>query len=730
MLMTMKKLTALLATGMLVASLSAADTRKWTDQKGKQIQAEMTGMRDGKVLLKLSNGKVAPVPLSILSEEDQEYIRNHAPMDLSAASRTIDKMVLNKLKASYQGIVQELEKTKRTPVSASFPVKDKIKKVEDLEYVKRMTYEQLDDPLTDEQFVRRIYLDVAGRIPTYTETVEFLDGRERDKRSKLIDELLDSEAFTSHFFNYMSDLLRIRDGISMNGLNGLKAEAYMDWSKDQIRNNRPWDEWVSDMVAAEGFYWDNPATGYLLTDQGMPLCNLSNTFTVFTGTEITCAQCHDHPFEEIYQMDFYRLAAFFGGTNLRAGGSTEEGSMAMRKLKELQAEWRKRHAGKKPMPRFPRQVQDTLNAHRYYVKDTSKPMVKLPHDYKYDDADPFNPVYPAAYFGERVELDEHESARHAFATWLTSKENPRFTINIVNRLWQFAFGLAQIEPVYNIPGHLSGQAQNYELLKYLEELMHELDYDIKAFLRVLYNTKTYQREANRVSPTLAQVAQGEYHFPAPVLRRMSAEQMWDSLVALTTNQPEAARSRTLEQYRKLMHSNWSSMNLEQAKMTANRIRSLGAVQVGNGSKGDAEMSSMTEMKGSYGRNKNGQLDDLVIRASERRLPDRGNLLLSSFGQSDKMIIEGGHKMGSIPQVMFLLNGKLTNQMISRPDSAVMRNAREAGAQSDGVDVVYLSILNRRPRSEEARTAMSLVEGDDYTDLIWALLNSREFMFIQ
>ena len=78
---------------------------------------------------------------------------------------------------------------------------------------------------------------------------------------------------------------------------------------------------VKEMITAKGKIWDNPAAGYLMTDTGMRLCNLSNTFTVFLGTEITCAQCHDHPFEEIYQADFFKLATFMGQTEERGGGN-------------------------------------------------------------------------------------------------------------------------------------------------------------------------------------------------------------------------------------------------------------------------------------------------------------------------------------------------------------------------------------------------------------------------
>jgi hypothetical protein len=574
--------------------------------------------------------------------------------------------------------------------------------------------------MNDEQFVRRIYLDVAGRIPTYDETVAFLDSRERDKRGKLINDLLDSEAFVSNFFNYYSDLLRVRDGISMNGINGLKANAYADWLKDQIRANTPWNTVVAELVAAEGYFWDNPATGYMLTDMGMQLCNLSNTFTIFTGTEITCAQCHDHPFEEVYQMDFYKMAAFFGRMEygIYPGETGELKKVADAQRKAYQEEWKKRNEGKTPMPRFDQQLEDILGSYRYHLGDGSNNKTKLPHDYKYDDAEPNQTIEPSAYFGDIVKLEDYESPRKAFAAWLTSKDNPRFTVNIVNRLWKHVFGLAQIEPVHNIPGHLDGQAQNYELLQYLEQLMKDLDYSMKDFLRVLYNTQSYQREANHYSPTLAQIDQGEYHFSAPVMRRMSAEQIWDSMVALTIDQPEAIQRRVLEDYREFMHTDWSKLSLDQALEFKAKYASMGAPSMMM----EGEESMMDAVQG-------GRRGDMMIRASEMRLPENVGSILYEFGQSDKQLIENANRLGSIPQVMMMLNGNMTNQMMIRDNVALVKRCKEAG-ESKGIDVAFLSILQRRPSSDEAQASKSLVNGDDFSDLIWALLNTREFMFIQ
>ena len=156
----------------------------------------------------------------------------------------------------------------------------------------------------DEQFVRRVYLDVIGRIPSYEETTTFLKDPDPMKRSKLINMLLDSEGYASHMFNYFAEMLRVRHNLDQANLRG---DDYVNWLRRQVSGNRPWDQMVYAMLTAEGKMWsedpnpndgwdDKGAAGYLLRDAGMQLDNLANTLTVFLGTDVACAQCPDHPF--------------------------------------------------------------------------------------------------------------------------------------------------------------------------------------------------------------------------------------------------------------------------------------------------------------------------------------------------------------------------------------------------------------------------------------------------
>ncbi|MFT5469195.1 MAG: hypothetical protein ACI8UO_004310, partial [Verrucomicrobiales bacterium] len=680
----MKQLSLLLlATLMAAGSLFSAEMRTWTDNKGTKMTAEMIKIDLGaaKVHLKQENGKTIEFPIGLLSVADRGYLRENMPINPSTAPFEIDKMVFEKLKVANAEIKAAKETLK---TNTKLSREDKLKEWDLLTFKETMTY---PTPATDDaRFLRRVYLDIAGRIPTYDEATTFLASSNPKKREQLIDQLLDSDAFVSHFFNYMSDLLRIRDGISMGGFANLKGAAYAEWVKDQIRGDLKWDDFVTEVLAAEGYFWENPATGYLLTDFGMELCNLSNTFTIFAGTEITCAQCHDHPFEEIYQMDFYKMAAFFGKLQYELPDAKVM-TMLGTKRKEFDA------AAKKAEKNIG-SLANIFDSYRLRMGEAGEYKTELPFDYKYDDADPLQKISPSTYFGDIMDVERHSSPRAAFATWLTSKDNPRFTINIANRLWKHVFGLGQVEPVFNVPGHLDGQAQNYELLIFLELLMKEVDYDVKDFLRILYRSQTYQRESCHHSPTLGMIDKGEFHFPAPVLRRMSAEQMWDSLVAMAVPNPEEQQVRVLDGYREIMSTDWSALNYQQAMEVSGRYDNLGRGGM---------------MAPPNRRNRNQQAAP-TRRASEMGLPARNGSFLFTFGQSDKAFIENYSKVGTIPQVMLLLNGQVTNAVMTSKDRAIVQVAAQARGKNDGIDRCFLSVLSRRATAIERDYAKDLVRG--------------------
>ncbi len=383
---------------------------------------------------------------------------------------------------------------------------------------------------SDGTFVRRAHLDIIGRIPTLQETQAFLRSTDKGKRAKLIDQLLASEGYAQHMFHFWADLLRVQSRAN-GGQGDMTSKPYLEHVKRRIRENMPYDAFVRELLTAQGKVWDNPAIGYYMRDIGMPLDNLSNTTRVFLGTRIECAQCHNHPFDKWTQMQFYQMAAFTYPLETNFTGVAEKGP-----LMDL-----KRAADKKPelavQTRHIGRVFENLGDFVRYSKVQALPtrVLKLPHDYQYTDAKPQEAVKSATMLGKPISGD-----LQAFADWMTAPENPRFTKVIANRLWKKVFGVGLIEPVDEIMDNTV--AMNPELMKHLEQLMIASRYDVKAFLRVLYNTQAYQNEATKTELVPGEV----HHFTGPVLRRMTAEQIYDSFVTLIHPTPDLPRRKGID----------------------------------------------------------------------------------------------------------------------------------------------------------------------------------------
>jgi hypothetical protein len=435
------------------------------------------------------------------------------------------------------------------------------------------------NPSTDDNtFVRRIYLDTIGRIPTTRETEEFIASKASDKRSKLIDKLLASEGYVQHFFNYWADVLRAQSNGNQTGQ--ITGAAYTSFIKQSLRENKPYDQFVREMIAAQGKAWDNGAIGYYMRDRGMPLDNMASTVRVFLGTRIECAQCHNHPFDKWSQMQFYKMAAFTygvetqdynGGTMGEVRELLQEQEKAVRdsikepqrpkyvkgmtkdeyakldekyraESKEVQKKREElRQKLRNDQRNYREPIRDITDTMRYTSVSLRERKPTLPHDYQYTDAKPKSAVEPGTMMGHECITQPGETPLQAYARWMTGKDNPRFNTVIVNRLWKRAFGLALIEPLDELMD--ATVPANPEMQQYLEKLMVDLKFDMKAFMRVLFNTSTYQRQVTRedIAPGVV------YHFTGPLLRRMSAEQMWDSFVTLINPNPDMINAAAREQ---------------------------------------------------------------------------------------------------------------------------------------------------------------------------------------
>ncbi|MDF1754829.1 MAG: DUF1549 domain-containing protein [Verrucomicrobiales bacterium] len=730
------------------------------------------------------------------------------------------------------------------------------------------------DKIDDAAFLRRTYLAIAGRIPTIEEAESFYQNKDRNE---LISQLIESDAFQSHFYNFWSDILRMTDqGPSRNAF-----LHYQFWLKKALKENLPYDELVYQLVTARGKTWDNGATGYYHRDRGMPLDNMANTVRIFLGTRLECAQCHDHPFDKWTQMDYYKMAAFsyqinatdvytyaphrinaIQGFKARKKEAYLEGvglgdGFPMPSLERLETHIEKHSkssydqwiGGKGTMSKdeFRSAVQrgwaaakkaDDLAYGAYWAGVLMyKPLLRysvvekdqelqLPHDYQYKDAAPHDVIQPATMFGEKIGEKNGEPLIETYANWLTRDDTPRFTRVIANRLWKFAFGAGLFEPVDDLTDYT--MVSNPELLTYIENLMVELDYDMQAFLKILFQTETWQRAVNREEVYPGALS----YFTGPELKRMSAEQIWDSMVAMCIPSPERYRpllksqlqsvekerltwtsleGREFDDYVKMMETLapmvrnqrseserlsfamadaktsgkedlYQSLKKELNELNKNMqtaINEIGLKDLHNAKESGEllktmlgvnetqmtsammteEMDSSTatiytslpeielpeppaELKGGelheWKRNQQKefrnfkQLVSKMARASELEMPAPRGHFLRDFGQSDREVIENASHHASVPQALNLLNGPMI-EALTNPFAVFGRRLEMAETDDEKIRLIFQAMLTREPTAAELQTAKTeLADENDpnFRGLVWVLLNTQQFLFVQ
>ncbi len=559
-----------------------------------------------------------------------------------------------------------------------------------------------NETTSEAQFVRRAYVDITGTIPTYQQARMFVASRIKDKRARLIDTLLNSKGYSSNFYNYWADLLRVTERLT----NQLPAVAYSEWIKQSLEENKPYDEFVYEMLSASGKVWDNPAAGYYLRDSGMPLDNMNNTIRIFLGTRIGCAQCHDHPFDRWTRKEFYEIASFTYGAVTRRSARDKQMFGGKHVVNSIRA-------GLKEMdPKYGNggKYNRLLNGNLSEVYDAAYRKLRFPDDYSYDDAKPKQLVTPTTLFGPKAEIKKGETPRMAFARWVTSDENPRFAKAIANRLWKQLMGVGLIEPADDIKDE--SIAENPELMEFLTSEMIRVKYDMKEFLRILLNTQVYQRQA-----TFAEInpAADEYHFPGPILRRMTAEQVWDSFITLATFSPENYQREPARVKAKFM-------NIDLAKATPKEVFDNYAQYTTN-------RSYKTRQARDKSRTHEGML---LARASELPTPVSPGHFVRQFGQSDRELIQGSSTDGSVPQILQMFNGTVTHMILDERSKMYENVAKQRDAERR-IEVIFLSVLSRKPSSRELKIAREEIQANKstgYGNVTWALVNTREFLFLQ
>lgn len=332
---------------------------------------------------------------------------------------------------------------------------------------------------SDEEFLRRVSIDLVGLLPTREEYASFTADADPKKREKKIDELLGRKEFTEMWVSKWAEWLMIR---TTQQVSTKSVVLYYQWLVEQISNNVPLDKMVQDLLSANGGTFKVAQTNYYQIEQDR-LKIAENTAQIFMGMRIQCAQCHNHPFDRWTQDDYYNFAAFFA----QVGRKTSEDS----------------------------REQIIFNAGGGEVPHPVTGANSVPH-----------------YLGGgKADLTGGLDRRAALGKWLASPANPYFASNFTNRIWQHFMGVGIVEPVDDV--RISNPASNPELLAELSRRFTESNYNFKALVRDICMSKAYQRSTQRNESN----STDELNFAHQTIRRIKAESMLD-IIGQVTNTKE------------------------------------------------------------------------------------------------------------------------------------------------------------------------------------------------
>jgi hypothetical protein len=574
----------------------------------------------------------------------------------------------------------------------------------------------------DATFLRRAYLVAVGRIPTYDETVDFLESANPEKRGEIIDRLMESPGYASHMANWALDHLRVTDARIGSGSGN---EPYRQWVRRAIADHMPWDEFTRRLIASTGDGWnpETAAVGYYTRDRGMPLDNLSNTMRVFLGARMECAQCHDDPFGTTERHDFYQLAAFTHGQQPMGGGAIH------RILGELRQDDRETS----DEYRVARMLAD--NVFDMSLAGGGSGRIPLPSDYQYRDGQPGEIVGGRTPFGATVRMSDRrddDRGREKFADWIIHRTDGRFAGVIANRMWKRVMGRGLYEPVdeYLKPS----ETHHPEMAALMEELMIGFGYDLRAFQHALLLTRTFQFVTN---PKPSTVETGD-DFHGRKIQRLSAEQIWDSLVTLAVGNPDTQPVRMADDVvrldgRPVLVGRKTMTELSSEVLAIDGERELRTYLKKLIDEINAESGSTSETSMAMARAQRPGADALV-RASELPSPAPRNHLLYLFGASDREVVDGASREANVGQVLSLMNGFVQDRLVNRSDTQLHRSIDGVKSPPELIRRLFLAILNRPPADFEMFMMLDEINirGPEQggRNIVSALIMSSEFLFLQ
>ena len=596
---------------------------------------------------------------------------------------------------------------------------------------------------TDEEFLRRVYLDVGGVIPARGEAKRFLADQSPDKRAKLIDSLLSGDRYAEHWAVLWGDLLREHTGSKPQ--EGTSRGSYREWIKEALAKNTPYDQFAEKLITARGNADDNPAVNFYLRDEMNRVETVNTIASVFMGTRMACAQCHDHPFDKWTQNDFHGLMAYFGRTQVapdqalalvridtdkrlpeevhkmlepyfkeaheavdkrkqQLGADGEESGMGMGMGMEMAMKIGK---GKNAL-QFLKELDENktltkeqnLRAKQVFQQNQVRQVVdrgqgeyKMPTDgdgqnkNKGNSGEVVTPNFP---WDLSKKNPASGSRRKTLAEFITTSH--QFAAVQVNRLWSQLMGKGIIDPTDDF--REKNPASHPELLDYLTDEFIKAKFDNRQVLRLILNSSTYQRSSMPTASNRADTALYSHQR----LRRMTAEETFDSIVVATGHE-----------------------------------KGMGA-----SNRGMADMAGAGKGKYMMGERKDGNTIDW---AEDLPTPQPTGSFMNTFNQPVReQLVTKRDDSGSISQALEMLNGKRLNDSIA--NSPLTRGLLEQRAS--GVEIVnelFLAVLSRLPTSGELKFCGSMLrtnspsekntgELQSIQDLHWALLNTREFTFIR
>ncbi len=469
---------------------------------------------------------------------------------------------------------------------------------------------------SDSMFVRRLYLDLTGRLPSAAQAQSFVESKDPKKRDKLIDTLLDSNSYADYFANKWSAILR-NQKVNNNYARG--TYAFHDWIRESFLRNKPYDEFVREILAASGNVSQNPPVAWYRSVNNQ-LLQLEDAAQLFLGLRIQCARCHHHPFEQWSQRDYYGFAAFFAQVKTKPGNFGRD----------------------EPRVFHGRGMATAVNPR------TNERLA------------------PAGLGSAPVNLDPGDDPRHALVDWMADPENPFFAPAFVNRQWKHFFGRGIVDPEDDM--RVTNPPSNPELLAALSKFFIESGFNIKALTREICRSSAYQLSSEPNDYNAADKQNYSRYYP----KRLHAEVLYDALNDVTG-----------------VPTRFGGM--------PDGVRAV-------------------------------QLPDVSIN----------NYFLTVFGkpQGNSPCECERSAEANLAQTLHLLNSSEVQGKLTGGVGRVNILARDTQrSHQERLQELYYATFARAPSADELELTLAYIEKkqDDrlaYEDILWALINSKEFSFVR